>query len=199
MCSVPAIATLVLRNRGVGDIGKLVFMAIVVGAFGLAVYWLVRRLRGGVRLAGLPGAPLEGFAGWLAILVGLQSFAALSLLGGLLRHMPLFERYAAIPAARPAVLVEVAVHLAVLAFVAWATVVMISRRRLFVALFRLELLLLIFLPTLNLAWAVSETNYVTQPKAWLGVAATFSFSALVAAVGFAYSLYSTRFRSTFVR
>ncbi|CAN5903589.1 hypothetical protein BH11PSE3_BH11PSE3_21350 [soil metagenome] len=152
-----------------------------------------------VRGNGAPDSAVAGFAGWLAVLVGLQCLAVLGLVGGLLRHMPLFERYAALSAIRPAVFVELAVHLAVLAFVAWATVAMMNRRRLFIALFRIELLMLVVLPTLDLAWAVSATNYVTQPKAWLGVIASFGLSTLVAMVGFAYSLYSTRVRSTFVR
>ncbi len=169
---------------------------IVAGALGLAAYGLVRSIRRRNARAGPPG---ESFAGWLAALFVLQCLAVLGLLGGLLRHMPLFERYAVLPATRPAVFVEVAVHLAVLAFVAWATAVMTGRRRLFILLFRLELVLLAVLPTLQLAWAVSATNYVTQPKAWLGVAASFAVSAAIASIGFAYSLYSTRLRGTFVR
>ena len=96
-----------------------------------------------------------------------------------------------------ATLVEAIGHLALLGFVLATALAMMRRHRLFPALLRIELVLLVVLPTLF--WATPETgSYVTEPKLWIAAALRFVATGLFAAAWFIYSLRSVRVRHTFV-
>jgi len=171
-------------------------LAVAVGA---VVYLVARRWMNN-RPAAPAGAPIEGFAGWLLFLAIAQWFAVLSVAGELLRQIPLYQRYGDVPETRTATIVEAVGHLAVLAFVLWAAIAMARRSRLFPGLLRIELVLLVILPVLNLFWVTSETGtYVTEPKLWIAVALRFVVTGLFATAWFVYSLRSVRVRNTFVR
>jgi hypothetical protein len=168
-------------------------------AVGLAVYAMGHRLMRD-RSPVAAGARVEGFAGWLLVLAVGQWLAALSLFGNVLRHMPLYQSYLAMPETRTAAIVEVAGHLALLAFVLWAAMLMTRKSRLYPRLLRLELVMLVVLPAFNIAWVTEETGtYVTGPKLWIAVTLRFVATGIFAALWFIYSQHSLRVRDTFVR
>ncbi len=137
-------------------ITRLLVELLLAVAVGVAVYLAAT---GSARRSAVPaGAPLKGFAGWLLVLAIVQWLAVLVLAGDLLRG--------------GATLVEAIGHLALLGFVLATALAMMRRHRLFPALLRIELVLLVVLPTLF--WATPETgSYVTEPKLWIAAALRF--------------------------
>jgi uncharacterized membrane protein (UPF0182 family) len=164
--------------------------AVAAGLVGHGIAHILRR-RGFLPEAAA-GRTVEGFGGWLLVLVALQWLAVFGLLAWLSREMGDFQRAGA--AGTPSLLTG---YLAILAFATWTAVAMMRRRRLFLALLRIELVLLVVLSTMDLS--IFGSSYVTEPKAWLATLARFALAAVIAAVGFAYSAASVRVRNTFVR
>jgi hypothetical protein len=86
-------------------------------------------------------------------------------------------------------------------FVSWSAIMMHRKSRLFPALFRIEMVLLMLLPialALLGTWMTERDGEMAsglRPAAWVRVA----LFAPAAGVGFVYSLRSQRFRNTFVR
>ncbi|MFZ5782721.1 MAG: hypothetical protein ACOY4R_21170 [Pseudomonadota bacterium] len=164
--------------------------ALAAGLVGHGIAHILRRR--GLLPEPRAGAPVEGFGGWLLLLAGLQWLAVFGLLAWLSREMGALQRPGA--AGTPALLTG---YFAILAFVTWTAVAMMRRRRLFLVLLRIELVLLVVLSTMDLS--IFGSSYVTEPKAWLAVLARFALASGIAALGFAYSAASVRVRNTFVR
>lgn len=191
-CSAPAIRA-VHATKQEATIARLLVILIAAFATGLVGHGIALVLRRrGMLPAPRPGTPVEGFGGWLLVLAALQWLAVFGLLAWLSREMGALERPGA--AGTPPLLTG---YLAILAFVTWTAVAMMRRRRLFLVLLRIELVLLVVLSTMDLS--IFGSSYVTEPKAWLAVLARFALASVIAALGFAYSAASVRVRNTFVR
>jgi hypothetical protein len=178
---------------------RYLFGLLVAVAVGVAIYSIGQRL---VVRRSPPanGARLEGFAGWLLVLAIGQWLAVLGLFAEILRRLPFYHRSLEMPETRTIVVAQIVVHLAMLAFVLGAALLMTRKRRLYPPLLRIELVLLVLLPALNGIWASEETaTFVTGPKHWIAIALRFAVGGIVAALLFLYAQHSLRLRNTFVR
>lgn len=179
--------------------GKLLLDLLLAVAVWAAAYFAMRYWQRH-RPPWAPGAAFEGFAGALLLLAIAQWLGALWVAGDFLRQLPLYRDSLDAPQAHVAAIAEAVGHLALLAFVLWAAILMTRKSRLFPALLRIELVLLAALPVHHLFLGTSGAgSYVTEPKLWLAVALRLAVIGLFAAVCFVYSLRSTRVRDTFVR
>jgi hypothetical protein len=143
----------------------------------------------------LRSAPPEGFAGWLLVLAAGQWLAVLLLLGAFARRLPRTLETSSV-----ATQLRLLVDLVLLAFVAWAAIVMSRRSRLYPRLLRVELAALAMLPPLDAVWMAEEGGaYVTEPKLWIAFAVRLAATSMVAAAWYLYSQHSLRMRATFVR
>jgi hypothetical protein len=137
----------------------------------------------------------RGFRGWLVVLAVVQWVILLRTVGDIVTGLPAYEEHWSNSVARRGIVAGITVG--ALLFFAYATAMMTLKRRIFPALFRIELVLLVLLPWLSaiLVTLVMGTSLNDVPLD--NTAAQSVVTTLGAVVWYLYSLQSTRMRNTF--
>lgn len=145
------------------------------------------------------GAKIEGFGGWLLIVAIGQWFGALSFIADFLKALPEYEKHWSNPIAQRVIMAEAGLTLGFVGFMIYVAIMMSMRRRVFLFLFRVELVLIVVGPLIVLFWAalvsdasLEKLNFGTEVGRSMG-------RAVGAAIWIVYSLRSVRVRNTFVR
>jgi hypothetical protein len=174
---------------------------IVALTVGLLTWFVAHRMKLNERLKGPPGAA-QGSGKWLLLLMVLQWLAVVHAFGDAASSLSP-QRLAAAASSGPyrygSYIASIVVLVLLFFFVLWSAIMMHRKSRLFPKLFRIEMALLLFGPILIALWFTWETEQgkVSESMSvlfWVRVA----LFAPMAGVGYVYSLYSVRFRNTFV-
>ena len=185
------------------NFGNQILEMLVALAVGGVAYLAARRWSRGQSEEVVPPTScvtLEGFRGWLLLVAAIQCLAVVGAGGELVRVGLSVHESREVMELRALAVVAIVTQLAAFAFVSWTTVLMVRKRRLFPAALRLELVLLVVLPVLNLLVASLLTGTpVPTMYPWAVVAAWCVISTAFALPWFLYSLRSFRVRNTFVR
>jgi hypothetical protein len=175
---------------------------VVALTVGLLTWFVAHRLKLNERWKGTTGAPHRSDR-WLLLMTVLQWLAVLHALGdvaGSLSPQRLASAAASGPYRYGGYIASIVALVLLFVFVLWSAIMMHRRSRLFPRLFRIEMVLLLFVPILIALWFTWETERGKIPQMvsvlfWVRVA----IFAPAAGIGYVYSLRSATFRDTFSR
>jgi hypothetical protein len=139
----------------------------------------------------------RGFRGWLLVLAIVQWIILLRTVGDIVTGLPDYDEHWSNSVARHGIVVEAGITVGAFLFFAYATVMMTLKRRIFPALFRIELVLLVLLPWLSAILVTLVMGTALNDVPLDNAVAQSVVTILGAVIWFLYSLQSTRMRNTF--
>jgi hypothetical protein len=157
--------------------------------------WHFARLKRPVQGSGLR---LEGFGGWLLVVAIGQWAGILVLLGQIGNALPQYEQYWANPLMKTVIVGSLITDLGLAAFAFYVAVMMTRRSRIFPALFRVQLVLIVALPVITAIWMSLVTGVPIASLDWAPEVGRAIGRAVGAVVWILYSLKSVRVLNTFV-